>query len=100
MNYLDRLAYESDVWLSVASGGPVDETVSLRAARAAQAARAAGRRLAPSCILCAWLSLTVEHDHCARQIAGDTTKPGGAVRAGIQFALALVVIWICARWVL
>lgn len=97
MSYIDRLAYETDVWLSVATGGPEDESVSLRTAKAAQAAR---HWWAPSCILCAWLSLTVEHDHCARQIAGDTTKPGGAVRAGIQFALALVVIWICARWVL
>lgn len=93
-SYIDRLAYETDVWLSVATGGPEDETVSLRTARAA----ANGGRLA--CLFCRWLSLTVERDHCTKQLRGTVTKPAGAVRAAVQFALAIGMIVLFWHFVL
>lgn len=87
MSYFGDLAYETDVWLSVLTGGTRDTTVSLRVAKACQA----GGHTA--CLLCAWLSISVEKNHCQNVLADTTTKPGGVVRATLQFAIALLVIW-------
>lgn len=98
MTYWSNIAYELDVLLSVITGGPRDTTVSLRVAKAAQAYGNKG--LHPSCLLCKWLSLTVETDHCANVLADKATKPGGIIRAAAQFALVLGGIGGAAWWLL
>lgn len=89
MEYFDNVATETDVWLSVATGGPPGETISLRAARAA-----ATKHAPMACLLCKWLSLTVETDHCQKQLAGTASKPAAALRAGLQLAAVIGGLWV------
>lgn len=91
MSYLGDLGYEADVLLNVATGGTRDETVSLRTAKAASRWNFQG--LHASCLLCRWLSLTVERDHCQKTLAGQTTRPTAGLRAAIEFTIVLVAIW-------
>jgi hypothetical protein len=86
MAYLRRLGIETDVWLSVLTGGPGGMTISLRVARA----RLAGSR--PACIVCQALSRLVEKDHCAKQLAGQSATPDAALRAGLCIALAFGLV--------
>lgn len=91
MSYLGDLGYETDVWLNVLTAGSRDQTVSLRTAKAAASFNFQG--LHASCLLCRWLSLTVERDHCQKTLAGQTTRPTAGLRAAIEFAIVLAAIW-------
>lgn len=90
MSYLNNVGYEADVFLSVLTGGERDTTVSLRAAKEAQKHNFRG--LWPSCLLCRWLSLTVERGHCQNTLANMPTKPAAAIRAAAMFAVVLGLI--------
>lgn len=85
--YLKALGIETDVWLSVATGGERGQTISLRVARA----EADGSR--PACWVCAYLSRMVEKDHCRKQRAGIAISPHAALLAGLQLGLAMVLVW-------
>lgn len=84
--YLRRLGVETDVWLSVLTGGPAGETISLRVARA----RLNGSR--PACLVCQVLSRLVERGHCAKQLNGKATAPDATLRAGIAIAVAFGLV--------
>ena len=83
--YADRVGYQADCLLNAVIGGPEDQSVSLRAALA----RKRGARW--GCVLCQWLSWTVERHHCTKQLEGRATCRWGAVLAGIQIGGVLVV---------
>jgi hypothetical protein len=89
--YIRGLGLELDVFLNVwlfhGTGG---ETISFHAATANAAGRIWG------CLLCRWFSLTIETDHCPKTLAGVTTTPAAAIKAGLQlfgFAGLLLAAW-------
>lgn len=89
--YLRNLFISTDMWLSALTGGDPDQTISQRVAIAA----ANGSR--PACMVCWWLSKTVEEDHCEKTLADGSTKPHAALLAGLQIAAAFtVLVWVPA----
>ena len=85
MTYLTRVFEGLDRWLNVLLlDGTLDQTISEHAATAERTGRAWG------CILCRWLSATVEHDHCARALSSAANTP----RAGLLGALQIAVVFI------
>ncbi len=91
-SYAGRCGEELDRLLNVALlDGSVGETVSHHAATAEKA----GKRWA--CLLCAWLSRTVEKDHCAKTLAGESISPRAGVLAGLQL-LAVALALSGAAW--
>lgn len=77
-----QLGLLTDEGLSVESGGLADETLSLRAARAAS------RGSRPACILCRTLSWLVQPRHCAKQLSGEPMHPVNYARAAFAIAAA------------
>lgn len=84
--YFRNLGIETDVWLSVLTGGALGETISARVARGA-----ANKSKAAQAV-CWWLSLTVERDHCAKQGDGSATVPHAALLAAIQIVVAFALV--------
>lgn len=85
-NYVERVGMELDEFENVVADGKPGETISLRVARG----QAAGKWF--PCLFCAWLSLTVEKDHCPKTLAGQNTSTAGAIRAGIQLFSLFVAV--------
>jgi hypothetical protein len=85
-SYVWRCGEELDRFLNVTLlGGMVGETISTHSAR-----EASSRRWA--CVMCRWLSFSVEKDHCAKTLAGQSISPRGGLKAGVQLlALFLAV---------
>ena len=90
MNYLRNTGLALDRFLNclLLAGDPAD-TVSVHAAHE----QANGRRWA--CVLCKWLSMTVERDHCTKTLADDVpTKTAASVRGLAQMILVVVVLYV------
>jgi hypothetical protein len=85
--YLGRVGEELDRFINVTVlDGAVGQTVSMHAAADA------GQGKLWACMLCRWLSWTVETDHCRKTLQGEAVKTMTGVRAGVQLiALATVL---------
>ena len=90
--YLDRCGYQLDCFLNALFGGAEDTPISLAAARARLTEQRQGR-FGWGCVMCRWLSWTVERHHCARQIEGRPVVRWGAVVAGLQLAALFGVLF-------
>jgi len=87
-NYLRNVGLALDRFLNAVTGGDSNETVSLRAAT--RATTPPPKKWA--CVLCKWLSLTVERDHCAKTLDPNAeTKNAACIKALVQM---IVVVWI------
>lgn len=99
-NYLDRVVYQLDCLINAVTGGLEDQPVSLRAALAQQSEKRAGH-FGPGCVLCRWLSISVEKNHCAKQLKGEATVRWAAVAAGFQLiVLAFLIFYLPVLWAL
>lgn len=96
-NYLDRIGFQLDCLLYAILGGPEDTPISLGAARA-RVIEQQQRRLGWGCILCRWLSWTVERHHCARQLEGRPVVRWGALLAGLQLAMVAFLLGAGFYW--
>jgi hypothetical protein len=84
MTYITRVFEGLDRWLNVLLlDGALDQTISQHAASASQSGRVWG------CVVCRWLSATVERDHCALTLSSAANTP----RAGLLGALQLSVLF-------
>jgi hypothetical protein len=81
--YLERVGIETDTEINVATGGDLGQTVSMRAALAQRAGKRWG------CLFCWFLSIAVQHDHCADQFISQPTPGSVYVRAAIAFVVAI-----------
>jgi hypothetical protein len=90
-SYLLGVGMAEDETLDAVTGGPPNETFSMRWAKA----RAAGSRM--GCIICAALSVLVQRNHCAKQLAGHGMSGWEYLRAflciTIALAAPLALIW-------
>lgn len=87
-SYFYAIGIQLDKLLCAVLTGSLDTTLSLFAARLA----AKGNR--PACWFCAVLSMLVQRDHCADQLAGTGMPLGSEVRAFIGLAaLAAALEW-------
>lgn len=77
--YLARCGIEFDIAVNVLTGGNLGETVSYRCAVAQRNGKAWG------CVMCAFLSWAVQHNHCPEQFTNDPTPAVDMIRAGIAF---------------
>ena len=68
-------------------------TISEHAADAQHAKRRWG------CVLCQWLSWTVERNHCAKTLAGTSMTRLGALFAGAQLVTVAIVLRLLVRLV-
>jgi hypothetical protein len=84
--YLRSLFLSTDMWLSALTGGDSDQTISQRVAIAA----ANGSR--PACMVCWWLSKTVEEDHCEKTLSETSTTPHAALLSAVQITTAFTVL--------
>ena len=73
--YLKNLGIAEDETLDAVTGGPANESFSLRWARAA----ANGSRV--GCVVCRVLSVLVQKNHCAKQLAGQPMGVWNYIRA-------------------
>lgn len=71
--------------------GDVGDTISDHSAKAQAAGKTWG------CIVCRWLSLTVQKDHCKETLAGQPISQSGGILAGTQL-LALFLILTGLGW--
>lgn len=92
--YLETNGYQFDCAVNALTGGARNQTVSLRAALGQRA----GRR--GWCLFCAFLSLAVQRNHCALQLAGQPSPSLAYVRAGIAFAVAFGLLYAALRLLL
>ncbi len=90
--YLDRCGVMLDEFLCALLGGPENTPISLVAAQADRQEHRDGRT-GWGCIVCRWLSLTVERYHCAKQLNGIATQRWAALRAGLQLAALFAVLF-------
>lgn len=74
-------------------GAKSGETVSTMAARAQVAGKPWG------CVLCRFLSVTVERDHCTKALTTDTpTARPASYRAGAMLFLLAIALWFVPLW--
>ncbi len=83
LNYWERCGEEFDRAICVLTGGPLGETVSMRAALAAEHGQRWG------VILCLVLSYAVQRDHCRATLSSAPSPWFVYVRAGIAFGVAI-----------
>ena len=74
-DYFKNLGIAEDEILDAVTGGPATESFSLRWAHAA----ANGSRV--GCFVCAALSVLVQKNHCAKQLAGQPMSVWNYLRA-------------------
>lgn len=91
--YFTRAGVALDILLNVVFGGVPGQTISLRAAIAANA----GSR--PACIVCAFLSALIEKGHCAKQLAPGVEQTSAALRAGVLLVGLAASPFIVLHWV-
>ena len=83
----DRAGYMLDCFLCALFGGPENTPISL------EAARAKDRGARWGCIMCRFLSWTVERHHCAKQLHGIAVQRWAALRAGLMLAALFGVVF-------
>ena len=87
MSYIRNVGISLDRFLNaLLFFGLADQTVSYHAATE----QAKGKRWA--CILCKWLSWTVETNHCTRTLTGENTKEFASIKALIQLIIVVAII--------
>lgn len=94
VSYLVQIGIAFDMLLNAFLGGEAGQTISMRAALAAE------KRIAFWCVFCRLLSWLVQRDHCADQLAGIPMKFGNYFRAFIGLgalagvlAIPFVLVW-------
>ena len=85
--YGDRAGFMLDQFLCALFGGPENTSISLQAARA----RLRGERW--GCVMCRFLSWTVERHHCRKQLHGIAVQRWAALRAGLMLAALFGVVF-------
>ena len=92
--YPGRVGEALDIFLNVLLlRGRAGQTISLHAAEDAPRERWA-------CWLCRWLSLTVERDHCAKTLAGESISERGGLLAGGQLIVVFLLVTRLLWWLL
>lgn len=87
-SYIRRLALALDRFLNVLLlGGTSEQTVSISAAIARRDGKAWG------CILCRWLSWTVERGHCEKALNDIDTEPAAGIRAFVQLIIVSGLVY-------
>lgn len=84
--YLERCGFIFDVAINVLTGGEIDETVSLRVAKAQKSGKRWG------CMFCRFLDVTVQENHCQRQFEKGNSPAFVYIRAGVAFAFGISAI--------
>lgn len=92
--YVFNVGIDEDDLFSSLTGGPKQETFSLREAVAASK----GSKTA--CIVCDILSVLVQKNHCALTLAGKDIPPFAAVKAFFWITLILALPIIFLWWIL
>lgn len=87
-DYLRNIGISLDRFLNaLLFAGSPDDTVSVHAANS----QAQGRRWA--CILCRWLSWTVETNHCKKTLEDAPTKTAASLKALFQLLIVSVLVY-------
>lgn len=85
-DWLRRFGMALDRLLNVVgSNGSPDETISIHAAHERKDKLWA-------CVMCKWLGLTVEKNHCDKVLTGEPTAPAAGLRALLQLVAVATVI--------
>lgn len=92
-DYLRTIGVMTDEEIDALAGGPLNTTVSLRAAIAQRQGRQWG------CVLCWFLDWAVQPGHCAAQFTPGRSPWWVGVRAGACFCGLLVALHPTWRWV-
>lgn len=93
MSYLRKVGVALDEFLNVlVLDGNVGDTISLHAAQQAD------NKKEWACLLCKWLSLTVEKNHCEKTLANEPTKAAAAIKAGLQLLAVASVLGACYEY--
>lgn len=93
--YLTNLGEGLDRFLNtVLLAGRFDQTISHHAATAQASGRVWG------CLLCRWLSLTVERDHCPKTLADEAVSTAAGLKALAQLVLVATALSVAYVFVL
>jgi hypothetical protein len=71
--------------------GSYKETISKHSAREQD-------KKAWACVMCGWLGLTVEKDHCTKTLADETMSPRAGLLALIQLMALGTVVFAAYYW--
>ena len=88
MEYVRNVIIGLDRFLNcLLFAGIPDQTISFHAARKAEDGKAW------ACILCRWLSATVEKDHCKKTLSDQQTQTSAGLRALFQMVAVSAIIY-------
>ena len=90
MRYWRNVILALDMAFNAIFGGLPNETMSLRAARAAD------RNSRPGCLVCVVLGFLIECDHCGRTLRGQDTVGGAAIKAALLILMPVAGLFAVA----